>query len=197
MGSISPYVGQQEVTRKVHLSPPDAVSRARSATANQKQTVTWDGPVQTLFGYSLHDVEGTEDWWLDRIHPNDRRNVIESLSRHLSPAPGNASAAEFRIWRSDYRFRHVDGSYILVSDRATTTRDRNGNASCLESVIYDKEARRNERDAHAKAFKAQDHLALIAANTPSGIYMMDPQVRALLLPNQPTLTWVSRVIVSS
>jgi hypothetical protein len=65
----------------------------------------------------------------------------------------------------------------------------------LESVIYDKEARRNERDAHAKVFKTQDHLALIAANTPSGIYMMDPQVRALT-PNQPTLTWVSRAIVS-
>jgi hypothetical protein len=196
MGSISPCV-RKEVTRKVHLSPPDAVFRARSATANQKQTVTWDGPVQTLFGYSLHDVEGTEDWWLDRIHPDDRRNVIESLSRHLSPAPGNASAAESRIWRSDYRFRHADGSYILVSDRATTTRDRSGNASCLESVIYDKEVRRNERDAHAKAFKAQDHLALIAANTPSGIYMMDPQVRALLHPISPPLTWISRVIVSS
>jgi PAS fold len=196
MGSISAHVRKQEVTRKVRLSPPDSVSRARSATAYQKQTVTWDGPVQALFGYSLHDVEDTEDWWLDRIHPNDRQNVIESLSRHLSPAPGNASAAESRIWRSDYRFRHADGSYILTSDRATTTRDRNGNASCLESVIYDKEVRRNERDAHAKVFKAQDHLALIAANTPSGIYMMDPQVRALT-PNQPTLTWVSRAIVFS
>jgi PAS domain-containing protein len=197
MGSISTHVRKQDVTRRVRLSPPDAISRAGSTTANQKQIVTWGGPVQTLFGYSLHDVEDTEDWWLDRIHPNDRRNVIESLSRHLSPASGKASAAEFRIWRSDYRFRHVDGSYILVSDRATTTRDRNGNASCLESVIYDKEARRNERDAHAKVFKAQDHLALIAANTPSGIYMMDPQVRALFTPNQPTLTLVSRAIVSS
>ena len=44
MGSISPCVRKQEVTRKVLASRPDAVSRARSATANQKQTVTWDGP---------------------------------------------------------------------------------------------------------------------------------------------------------
>jgi hypothetical protein len=57
MGSISPYVGQQEVTRKVHLSPPDAVSRARSATANQKQTVTWAQRIGGWTEYTQMTIE--------------------------------------------------------------------------------------------------------------------------------------------
>ena len=179
MGTGAPPSRKQEVTRKVCLSPPDAIERSRSATPYQEQSLVWDGPIQALLGCSLNDVEGTEEWWLDRIHPEDRGGVLESLTRHLMPSPEKPFAAESRIWGPDYRFRHAEGCYILISDRTITTRDENGNAICLESVIFDKAARRNERDAYAKVFKSQDHLALIANNTPSGIFMMDPQVRAI------------------
>jgi PAS domain-containing protein len=167
------------VTRKVSLCPPDAIHRTRSATPYQEQIVVWNGPIQELFDYSVEDVETTEEWWLDRIHSEDRDNVLESLAQHLIPAPGGPFAAESRIWGHDYRFRHAQGYYILVSDRAITTRDKHGNALCFESVIFDKHVRRHERETHAKLFESQDHLALIANNTPSGIYMLDPQVRAL------------------
>ncbi|MCJ1390449.1 hypothetical protein MMC18_003308 [Xylographa bjoerkii] len=166
---------KEEVTRTVRLSPPDTTKRARSATPFQKQTVVWKGPIQALFGYSFHDVEGTEDWWLDKLHPEDRDSVLESLTRHLLAAPERPFAADSRIWGPDYRFRHADGRYILVSDRTITTRDQYGNAMMFESVVFDKEARRNERENHARNLKSQDRLALVANNTPSGIFMMDPQ----------------------
>ena len=179
MGSIDPPSRMQEVTRKVCLSPPDEIQRACSATPYQEQSVVWDGPIHALLSYTLHDVEGTEDWWLDRIHPEDRQDVLESLARHLVPAPGKPFISESRIWRHDYRFRNAQGHYILISDCAITTRDEVGNAICIESVIFDKEVRRHERQARAKAFESQDHLALIANNTPSGIFMLDPQVRTI------------------
>jgi hypothetical protein len=185
MGSIAPPLRKQEVTRQVCLSPRDAIHRTRSATPYQEQSVVWNGPIQALFDYSLEDVEGTEEWWLDRIHFDDRDEVLESLARHLIPTPGKAYAAESRIWGYDYRFRNAEGSYLLISDRAITTRDKHGNATCLESVIFDKQARRHERDTHAKVFESQDHLALIANNTPSGIFMLDPQVSATLLGASP------------
>lgn len=178
MGSIAPPLRKQEVTKTVYLSPPDGIYRECSATPYQEQSVVWDGPIQPLFDHSLDDVEGSEAWWLDRIHPDDRENVLESLARHLIPTPEKPFSAESRIWGHDYRFRNASGYFVLISDRATTRRDEQGNAVCLESVIFDKEARRYERETHAKVFQSQDHLALIANNTPSGIFMLDPQVRS-------------------
>jgi PAS domain-containing protein len=186
MGSIPPPERKQEVTRKVGLCPPDAIHRLGSATPYQEHIVVWNGPIQALFEYSLEDVETTEAWWLDRIHPEDRENVRESLAQHLIPTPGRPFAADSRIWGSDYRFRNAHGSYILVSDRAVVTRDKHGNALSFESVIFDKHVRRRERETHAKLFESQDHLALIANNTPSGIYMLDPQVGDLLPEPVPT-----------
>ena len=165
----------RSVTRAVRFCSPDAFEHGRSATPCQKQIVTWDGPIQALFGYSLDDVEQTEEWWLNKIHSEDCDNVLESLTRHLVAAPENPFAAESRIWGMDYRFRHAEGRYILVSDRTITTRDQHGNAVLCESVVFDKEARRNEREVHAKHLKSQNLLALVADNTPSGIFMMDPQ----------------------
>ena len=164
-----------EVTRTVNLCAPDGIQRPRSSTPYQKQIVSWTGPLQELSGYTLNDVEGTEDWWLDKIHPDDCENVRRSLAQLLIPALERPFAAESRIWGLDYRFKHANGTYFLISDRATTVRDERGNAVCLESVIFDKEARRNQRDDFAKSFESQNHLAIVASNTPSGIFMMDPQ----------------------
>ncbi|MCJ1399035.1 hypothetical protein MMC11_002237 [Xylographa trunciseda] len=180
ISSVPASERNEEVTRTVRLSSPDTTERARSATPFQKQVVTWKGPIQALFGYSFHDVEETEDWWLDRIHPEDRNDVLQSLALHLLPAPERPFAANSRIWGPDYRFRHADGRYILISDRTITTRDQHGNAIMFESVVFDKEARRNERAYHAKTLNSQDRLALVTNNTPSGIFMMDPQVSAHL-----------------
>jgi len=176
MGVVTQPSRRQEVTRTIRLFPPDKIHRPRSATPYQDQVITWTGPIQTLFGYSLSDVGGTEHWWLDRIHPDDCVSVLESLTKHLIPAPNKPFAAESRICGLDYRFKHANGGYILISDRSITTRDKDGNAVCLESVVFDKKARRNERDEHTKHLESQNVLALVANNTPSGIFMMDPQV---------------------
>lgn len=55
------------------------------------------------------------------------------------------------------------------------TRDSQGNATHVESVVFHKEERRKQRESFAKIFEAQNHLALIANYTQSGIFMMDPQ----------------------
>ncbi len=176
IGVDSPPPRRPEVTRIVRLLPRDSIQRPRSATPYQDQIITWTGPIQTLFGYSLSDVEGTEHWWLDRIHPEDCVVVLESLTKHLISAPDKPFAAKSRICGLDYRFKHANGTYILISDRIITTRDKDGNAVCFEGVVFDKEARRNERDEHTKLLESQNLLALVANNTPSGIFMMDPQV---------------------
>lgn len=186
MGLDAPPLRKPEVTRTVRLSRPDAIRRPHSVTPYQKQNGTWNGPIYELFGYDLTDVRGTEDWWLDRIHPDDHDRILESLAQHLIPAPDKPFAAESRIWGPDYRFRCADGTYLLISDRTIITRDKHGNAVETESVVFDKEKRHRDREAHAKLLESQNHLALVAMNTPSAIFMMDPQVSTGHLRANPT-----------
>lgn len=174
MAESAQYTRKVEVTRAVLVSPPDTLERSRTATPHQKQHVTWNGPVENLFGYSSEDIEVAECWWLDRIHPEDVSRILESLKQHLVWSE-NPFDAKSRIWGSDYRFRCASGVYILVSDRAIITRDELGHAVRLDCVVFDKEVRKIERDAHATFLESQNHLAIVANNTPSGIFMMNPE----------------------
>ncbi|TKA67901.1 hypothetical protein B0A49_10005 [Cryomyces minteri] len=165
---------EPEVTRTVSLGAPDGAQRPTSVTPFSDQHVTWSGPLENLFGCTADAVDSTEDWWLSRIHPGDVSVVVESLRQHLLPKP-NPYASDSRIWGYDYRFRHADGHYILTSDRTITERGERGNALMFTSVLFDKEDRHLKRREHRRKLDSQNHLATIAENTPSGIFVMDPQ----------------------
>lgn len=95
--------------------------------------------------------------------------MVQDFTDHAAPTTSNPYSAEARIWGCDYRFRHADGHYLLVSDRSIITRDEHGVALNIVSVIFDKEKRKVEREKYARHLSSQDHLATIANNTASGI----------------------------
>ncbi|MGH3088250.1 MAG: PAS domain S-box protein, partial [Rubrobacteraceae bacterium] len=78
---------------------------------------TWNGAFETMFGYPQNEVTN-EAWWTERIHPEDRERVLESV------------AAAFQnnedTWREEYRFRRSNGAYLTVVDRAYVARDEEG-----------------------------------------------------------------------
>jgi PAS domain S-box-containing protein len=168
-------VRKPEVVRAVKFSVLDGISHPDSITPFRNQTISWSGPTAQLLGYALEEIENTEDWWIANIHPDDREGVVQSLSAHLRTAPVRPFAAEHRLWSFDYRFRHADSTYVLISDNCITTRDLQGEAISLQCILYDKAARRKARQEHARLLDSKNHLSLVANNTPSGIYMMDPQ----------------------
>lgn len=156
---------------------PEVTRTIRNITdgTDGPRTISWSGPTASLFGFSLNEIENSESWWLDRIHPDDRLNISSSLSKQLERVVGNPHASESRIWGCDYHFEHRDGHYILVSDRTIVTRDDDGEVMTMVSVVTDKEKRIVERREHAQVLNSRNQLAMIANNTPSGIFMMDPQ----------------------
>lgn len=157
--------------------------------STQKRAITnWSGPIYSLLGYRPADVECTLEWWLALIHEEDRPEVSSELNVQLTPARGNPCASDSRIWGCDYRIRHSQGHYVLVSDRSTTTRDGLGNAVHINSVVFDKERKRSERKVNEQRMSAQNHLVTIANNTPSGIYMLDPQGYTIYMNTAGTLT---------
>jgi PAS domain S-box-containing protein len=69
----------------------------------------WSDGLEKTFGYALEEAGDHVDWWTDRVHPDDRERVLESLE------------AAFRSrgeWHEQYRFLHKDGHYAEVVDNA-------------------------------------------------------------------------------
>jgi PAS domain S-box-containing protein len=71
------------------------------------------------FGYSLNDMTGKSgEWYLERIHPDDRLAVVSKLTQTFSK--------QEIFWRDEFRWRCKDGSYRYIYDQAYLFYDENG-----------------------------------------------------------------------
>ncbi len=73
----------------------------------------------TALGYSPEEIGRDTDWWRQRIHPDDREDVLSTLGETLQ----NGSD----VWLARYRLRRKDDSYAWVMDRGYIVRDERGN----------------------------------------------------------------------
>lgn len=96
----------------------------------------WNNGVRSLFGYDLAEMRQEIGWWEERIHPDDRERIVSGV--HAAVGRGDLS------WKAEYLFRHRDGSYRRVLDRAAMLRDEGGQAVRMVGVMSDiTEAHRN------------------------------------------------------
>lgn len=75
--------------------------------------------IEEILGYSPQEVEPTNKWWRDRIHPGD----LERLAQKMQDALANASS--FTI---EYRIRNKEDRYLYVWDRGIIVRNDRGDA---------------------------------------------------------------------
>ncbi|MGL5877811.1 MAG: hybrid sensor histidine kinase/response regulator, partial [Xenococcaceae cyanobacterium] len=71
-----------------------------------------------ILGYSLEEAEPTIQWWFDRMHPEDFKNLDndafwDNLDKN-------------NRYHSEYRMRHRDGHYIWVEDRGIAVKNSSG-----------------------------------------------------------------------
>jgi two-component system sensor histidine kinase/response regulator len=83
----------------------------------EKNEIWLNSNARTLFGIASDQAPVHSDWWLDRIHPEDRGPVAAS---HLSFLKGALPS-----WSFEFRFRTADGSYQRLWGRALPVR-KNG-----------------------------------------------------------------------
>lgn len=103
--------------------------------------ITRNDLVQRVYGYAPHEVKPRLDWWMERIHPDDRGRVAGGVQRAI--AQGETS------WVDSYRFRRADGSYVIVLDRGFIARDPEGRPVRMVGAtqnISDRRAAEIERD---------------------------------------------------
>jgi two-component system cell cycle sensor histidine kinase/response regulator CckA len=71
-----------------------------------------------LWGYQPADVEPSVNWWMDRIHPDDRAQTIATLDQAIHSESGT--------FESTYQFRCGDGRYRHVLDKGFVLKDEAG-----------------------------------------------------------------------
>ncbi|HLH52200.1 MAG TPA: PAS domain-containing protein [Verrucomicrobiae bacterium] len=105
----------------------------------QTKIVWWSSGIEQLFGYRAEDVSPRLDWWLERLHPDDRERVTRELERVAESSDHN--------WAGHYRFRRQDGTYASVQDRGYIIHDATGKPARVVGGISDITERRRAEEA--------------------------------------------------
>jgi PAS domain S-box-containing protein len=91
----------------------------------------WNEAGCKVFGWT-EIVENTVNaaWWIERIHPDDRKRVEEGFNKTVHYESENH-------WQDEYRFKKSDGTYAEVYDRAYLLRDNAGKAIRMIGAMLD------------------------------------------------------------
>jgi PAS domain S-box len=113
----------------------------------------WRQGLDTVLGWTSDASSNKNSFWQKHLHPGDRARVTKSVR--------DAIKSEAEHWSSDYRFKHGDGSYVNVLERALIVRDAQGIAERFVGVIMDVTAHRQARDTlmRSQKMEAFGHLA--------------------------------------
>jgi two-component system sensor histidine kinase UhpB len=143
---------------KVPLAPPSIVSEAGERLLArvayeamwerdlQSDTVTWNGSLESIFGYEPAEVVNDISWWRERVHPDDLERVEQTASQAIrGDAPG---------WSNEYRFRRKDGSWAWVASRCAIERDAAGRARHAVGAMIDI-SRLKDTEARLRLFTEQ------------------------------------------
>lgn len=91
------------------------------------------GSIQRILGFSPADAV-SPDFWVRRLHPDDRERVLSSLDR-LS-----AEGSQVR----EYRHEHRDGGYRWLRDEVRVVYDENGTPRRAIGASFDVTARKHD-----------------------------------------------------
>ncbi len=125
----------QERFEHVALATTDAIWELNLET----KAIWWSEGVEKLFGYRPGDVSAKYEWWLDRVHPDDREKIAGGIMR-IAESGGTA-------WAREYRFRRQDNTYATVQDRGYIIQDAAGEPACLVGGLSDITERRMAEQA--------------------------------------------------
>src|SRR5690606_27898021 len=108
-------------------------------------------------------------WWEERVHPDDRKRVMEKLG---------AAVATGERFSAGYRFRRADGSWAEVYAQAVVIPDPGGEAVRMVGSLQDHSDR---HEAIAALRERESQLATIFGQAMIGIMHLSPEGRVLMV----------------
>ncbi|PYS92730.1 MAG: hypothetical protein DMF62_00060 [Acidobacteria bacterium] len=152
--SIQEYETLSEIPESRSLESAEhfaIVARATNDAVRDWNVTTgslfWPQGLETLLGYDRSAVSPNIGFWQIQIHPQDRARTAESLREAL--------ASQGDHWTGEYRFRHSDGSYLDLLERALIVRDEAGIAVRLVGSLMDVTARKQLQDQLIRSQKME------------------------------------------
>lgn len=114
--------------------------------------VWWNDSMTKVFGHDPAELEPGLESWTNRIHPDDRERVVDSIHVVID--------GKEELWSEAYRFARSDGQYANVIDRGFVNRDANGKATRMVGSVIDTTERMEmeERLRESQKLEAVGHL---------------------------------------
>lgn len=92
-------------------------------------TMVYNGGLTEVFGHDLLETRNIDDWQKEKVHPNDLKMVIDSLSE--------AFENKLQKVKLNYRFRCSDGTFKSICDRACIIYDETGRPVRMIGAMQD------------------------------------------------------------
>src|SRR5438552_9152914 len=110
-------------------------------------TLTWPQGLEALLGYNGSAAADDIGFWQKQLHPQDRARAAAGIR--------DALAGDGDHWTGEYRFRHSDGSYRDLLERALIIRDSAGAAVRFIGSLMDVTARKQLQDQLVRSQKME------------------------------------------
>ncbi|TAL08604.1 MAG: PAS domain S-box protein, partial [Nitrospirae bacterium] len=98
---------------------------------------------ERAFGYLTEEVAPGIDWWVERLHPDDRERVMSTYQDAV--ARGSVTCSY------EYRFRRRDGAYAMIDDRAYIVYDGTGRPVRMLGAMTDITRRKQDEETLRKS----------------------------------------------
>ncbi|AFY91324.1 PAS domain-containing protein [Chamaesiphon minutus] len=138
----------------------------------QTQIIYRSEGLYDLLGFRAEAVPPTNEWWTERVHPDD----LARVQSEFQTAP--AGIARFE---SEYRVRHAAGHWVYVSDRSYFQYDADGTLLKVIGFNTDiskrKRAEEELRQSQALAQLQLSEIAAIYQTAPIGLAILDRDLR--------------------
>ncbi|MDN3654080.1 PAS domain S-box protein [Ferruginibacter paludis] len=127
--------------RYVTQATSDAIWDRNLATG----MIYWGEGLETIFGYSLLEINGDYNFWKINIHPEDSEAVLKDIYAVID---GNLTN-----WEAEYRFLKSNKTYAYVSDKGFVIRDSQGKAIRMVGAMQDV-TRQKQKEEHLKLLES-------------------------------------------
>jgi PAS domain S-box-containing protein len=134
--------------------------------------VWWSEGWISRFNFKENEVENSIDWWISKIHPNNREKVRNSLMK--------ATSSNEDTWIEYYELVNGNGATFVVIDKGFFIKDSKGINEYLVGTISDITA---DVRAREELRASEEQYRLLFDQSPLPMYIYDPETLHFITAN--------------